>query len=331
MLTIHTCGQPSGYAPRDLATDELPAHVAWIDLLQPSADEAAFVRRTTHLELPDQDQLSEVETSSRLRSVEHALHLSLDVAYKTQAGEIRTTPLGLILSADRLVTIRYEELKSFDTFRERVEKGDLADPSAAGIFVAMLEALVDRLADALEEVGHDLDRLSNRVFGAGKESELGRFAKKQADARLRATLRQLGRQRQLLSKVRGTLLGIGRIVPFVEGEGKDWLPAAVGSRFGSLKQDVVSLDEYEVHISEKVQFLLDAALGLISIEQNDTFRILTIVSVVGIPPTLVASMYGMNFKHMPELDWAWGYPYGLTLIALSAIAPLLYFRHRGWF
>jgi len=90
------------------------------------------------------------------------------------------------------------------------------------------------------------------------------------------------------------------------------------------------LVDFEAHLSSKSQFLLDAILGFINTEQNDIFRVLTIVSVIGIPPTLIASMYGMNFHDMPELRWRWGYPYGLTLIALSALAPILWFKRRGW-
>jgi magnesium transporter len=94
---------------------------------------------------------------------------------------------------------------------------------------------------------------------------------------------------------------------------------------------VVSLSDYETHLSDKVQFVLDAVLGYISIEQNDLFKVLTIVSVVGVPPTLLAGIWGMNFKNMPELSWAWGYPLSWLAIVLSAILPLVWFKRRGWF
>ena len=109
------------------------------------------------------------------------------------------------------------------------------------------------------------------------------------------------------------------------------MPTELKPRLETLRQDVASLNDYDAHLLNKVQLLLDATLGLINIDQNNIIKVLTIVSVVGVPPTLVASMYGMNFEHMPELHWAWGYPYGLALIALSAILPLLWFKWRGWF
>ena len=111
---------------------------------------------------------------------------------------------------------------------------------------------------------------------------------------------------------------------------KDWVPAELKQRIKTQRSDIASLNDYEMHLTNKVQLLLDATLGLINIEQNNIIKVLTIVSVVGVPPTLVASMYGMNFKGMPELDWAWGYPYALTLILVSAVGPLLWFKKRGW-
>jgi magnesium transporter len=143
-------------------------------------------------------------------------------------------------------------------------------------------------------------------------------------------LRKIGRAGDLTSKIRNSLLGLGRMVPYVAGLGATWLAAEVKPHLETLRQDIVSLNDYDAHLSNNVQLLLDATLGLINIEQNNIIKVLTIVSVVGVPPTLVASMYGMNFRHMPELDWAWGYQYGLVLIALSAILPLLWFKLRGW-
>jgi magnesium transporter len=329
MLTVHTCRSPG--ALDAAVSGDHPRHgCVWLDVLRPTAEDAETVLRTTGLTLPTLAELSEVESSSRLRSEGEAIYLSLPVCYRTPAGDARTTPLGLIITAERLVTIRFEELKAFDAFRQRIDKGELGHPSTVGIFVALLEAIVDRLADILEEAGGDLDQVAEGVFGRDKDPARAPAGSKVQDAQLRGTLKRIGRDGQLIAKVRSTLLGVGRIVPYVQGEARHWFPPEALPRLDTLRQDVASLDEYETHLSDKVQFLLDAALGLISIEQNDTFRVLTIVSVVGIPPTLVASMYGMNFKNMPELNWAYGYAWGLGLIALSAIIPLIYFRVKGW-
>jgi magnesium transporter len=148
---------------------------------------------------------------------------------------------------------------------------------------------------------------------------------------LRVLLRRVGHNGDLVSKIRDSLLGISRMVPFVLSLGGEWLPGDVKPRLETVRQDVASLNDYDEHLANKVQLLLDATLGMINIEQNNIIKVLAVVAVVGVPPTLVASMYGMNFKFMPELDWAWGYPYGLAVIAVSAILPLLWFKWRGWF
>jgi magnesium transporter len=147
---------------------------------------------------------------------------------------------------------------------------------------------------------------------------------------LHNTLIDVGNAGERLSRIRSSLLSLQRIIPFVSEPKRDWVTNNIRSRLKSAQMDLVSLTDYETHLSGNTQFLLDAVLGLINTKQNDIFTVLTIVSVVGIPPTLVASIYGMNFKNMPELDWSWGYQFGLALIALSTILPILWFKRRGW-
>jgi magnesium transporter len=152
----------------------------------------------------------------------------------------------------------------------------------------------------------------------------------QETANLRQLLRRVGGAGDLLSKIRDTLLGSARMVPFVTNGAAAWLEEPLKPRLGVLRADIASLGDQALFMTNKVQLLLDATLGLVNIEQNNIIKVLTIVSVVGVPPTLIASMYGMNFKYMPELSWTWGYPYGLALIAVSAVLPLLWFKWRGW-
>ena len=147
---------------------------------------------------------------------------------------------------------------------------------------------------------------------------------------LRDTLVEIGDMGERLSHIRDTLLVLQRAVPFVAEHGDGWMETAVKARLKMAGNDVQSLNDYEVHLTDKIQFLLDADLGFINTEQNDLFKVLTIASVVGIPPTFVASMYGMNFHNMPELSWAWGYQWGLFLIVLSTVLPIVWFKWRGW-
>jgi magnesium transporter len=324
MLILHARNGEIREAAADLGATTLAPDIAWIDLQQPTANEAAFVERATGLRVPTFEDLSEIETSSRVRTEDGVLYLSAPLVHRANAEDPQTTPVGYVLSLERLLTVRFEPLTAFSTF-EKAARGGPAE-----IFVGLIDAIVDRLADVLERIAAELDMLSHRLFRANPAGPRHyRPAREAAD--LRGILRRVGANGDLVSKIRDSLLGLARIVPYVAGTCAGWLPDTVKTRLDTVRQDLASLSDYDTHLVNKVQLLLDATLGLINVEQNNIIKVLTIVSVVGVPPTLVASLYGMNFKHMPELDWAWGYPYGLALIAISAVAPLLWFRWRGWF
>jgi magnesium transporter len=322
--TTHRCEQLTELADATLAPD-----IVWLDLHNGTAAEISFVERATGLKVPTLEELSEIETSSRLYSENGALFLSAPVIHNSQSHEPTTTPVGFILTATRLVTIRFAELPPFATFMERAAKGGLAHPSSSGAFVGIIEAIVDRAADILERIGSELDAVSREVFRPAEKRPKRRRPARE-DANLRETLRGVGRAGDLVSKIRDSLLGIGRIVPYVTALTAEWMPAEMKPRLKSVRADIASLSDYDAYITSKIQFLLDATLGLINIEQNNIIKVLTVVSIVGVPPTFVASFYGMNFKHMPELDWDWGYPYGIALIVVSAVLPLVWFRLRGW-
>jgi magnesium transporter len=331
MLALYSNRGVRSEPPADLAGAALPPEIVWIDVLNPAAGESGFIERTTGLAVPSLAELSEIESSSRLRAVDGALYLSAPLIYSAEPDQPIATPVGFVLTRDQLITVRFAELPSFAALGKQTAPHNGAPLASAGVFSRLMEAIVDRLADALERSAGELDTLSHRLFRAGPAAPLSRLRSAGESADLRAILRRVGHHGDLASKIRDSLLGIGRIVPFVASTAAEWLPADVKPRLETLRQDIASLNDYDAHLVNKVQLLLDATLGLINIEQNNIIKVLTIVSVVGVPPTLVASMYGMNFKHMPELDWAWGYPYGLALIAASAILPLLWFKWRGWF
>lgn len=330
MLTLyHSCVE-HGEHPADLAKAGLPASVAWIDLLKPEPDEVAFVERTTGLDVPSIGDLSEIESSSRLRNRNGAIYLSAPLIYRADSDQPLTTPVGFVLTRERLITVRFEILASFDAFANRDLAAERDPLTGAAVFAGIMDAITDRLADVLENIAAELDDLSHRLFHNPATEPAARRPPARESADLRIILRRVGHSGDLASKIRDSLLGIGRIVPYVLSLAAEWLPSEIKPRLETVRQDVLSLSDYDAHIVNKVQLLLDATLGLINVEQNNIIKVLTIVSVVGIPPTLVASMYGMNFKNMPELDWSWGYPYGLALIALSAILPVAWFKWRGW-
>jgi len=300
--------------------------VSWLDLLDPTNEERAGVESKFGLALPSREALSEVESSSRISEENGVLFLSMPIVSRAHAFDEAPSPVGFILTRDVLVTIRYTQLRSFDTVAAKFSKND-APESSVETFAALVDEMVDLNADMLEGIAAELDAVSRSIFLKARSRR--RHITRSNDA-LHDTLMDVGNAGERLSRIRSTLLGLQRIVPFACEPARDWIPDAMRSRLKSAQGDLVSLTDYETHLSGKVQFLLDAVLGFINTKQNDIFTVLTIVTVVGIPPTLVASIYGMNFKNMPELDWAWGYQFGLTLIVLSTVVPILWFRWRGW-
>jgi magnesium transporter len=310
------------------ATEIAPgsARPIWVDLLDPTPEEKARVGAAFHLRIPSRARLEEVESSSRVHADGSVLYLSMPLLLAEGQPDPRPVPLGFVLTPDVLVTVRFSEVRAFDELRTRLERGERLESSAAG-FATLIESMVDFGADALEGISGQLAGLSQRVFTdhVGRPKHARRM-----NRALRHNLVTVGLAGERLSQIRETLLGMQRIATFTSEAGCEWLNARLRERLRTTKHDLSSLADFEIHLSGKAQFLLDAILGFINTQQNETFKVLTIVSVVGIPPTLIASMYGMNFRHMPELEWVWGYPYALVLIALSIIVPIVWFKWRGW-
>lgn len=310
MLTVH----PPEAALKD---------AFWIDLLDPTPEEVEAVRAAVGLTAPTREDLSEIENSSRLRVLGACLSLSMPILSRAETDEPELTPMGFLLNAKVLVTVRFARLRAVDS--SAAEAACLADPTSVNVFVTLLEAIVDRAADLLEAAGAELDSLSRQTFRGAEGAR-----PKRATPTLRATLAQMGRLGDRLGQIRASLLGVGRMVPFTTEVAKDWIGPGYQSRLGAVRADMLSLADYLSFLEGKNQFLLDAVLGFINTEQNDLFKILTIVSVVGVPPTLVASVYGMNFAYMPELHWKLGYPFALGLIVLFTVAPMAWFKWKDW-
>jgi len=299
--------------------DDLGA-ATWIDLLEPTPEEVERVSRATGLRVPSEHTISEIESSSRLGFDNRAYYVSTPLVAPRDDGDLVLTPVGFVLSSHVLLTVRFSPLPSFDAAHE----GCSGQPprTAEEAFLRIFEIVVDRSADGLERAGAECDDLSRGAFrGAARSAP---------SHNLNATLRRVGGVADRMSHVRDGLLGLGRIVAFVMDSGFEGAPTVSAARMKAVRADVASLTEYEAHLSGKVQFLLDATLGLINIEQNEIVKTLTIASVVGIPPVLVAGIYGMNFRFMPELDWRLGYPMAIALVVISALLPLLWFKRRGW-
>ena len=188
------------------------------------------------------------------------------------------------------------------------------------LLAALLDAVIDRIADVLEHVAAAVDALSQSVFAAAERTTPRDF---------RALLVQIGHKGDLVSKTRETLGSLGRLLRFYGATSESKTVKDVKARLKTLNRDVLSLTDYVGFLSAKITFLLEATLGMISIEQNNTIKIFSVVAFVFLPPTLIASIYGMNFNAMPELSWPWGYPLALLAMIASAVAPYLFFKRRG--
>ncbi len=299
---------------------ELSAAV-WIDLLQPTAEEIARVQGTTGLRVPSERQISEIESSSRLGFEAGAFYLSAPLVAPSADGHLTPSPVGFVLSPRVLLTIRFAPLASLDA--AHAEATARTPESAEQALLGIFELVVDRAADGLEQAGAACDQLSRAAFHGGS-------GRAKVASKLGAALRQIGDAADRISHLRDELLGLGRIAGYVEESGIAEAPRVSATRLKAIRADIASLTDYEAHLAGKVQFLLDATLGFINIEQNEIVKTLTIASVVGIPPVLIAGIYGMNFRVMPELRWVLGYPMALALIAVSGLLPLWWFKRRGW-
>jgi magnesium transporter len=233
-------------------------------------------------------------------------------------------PVTFLLHRDRLVTLRYIEPRAFDLFSQRAQGEPLSVASAEAVLAGLLDAVVDRLADALEFARREIDRISHSVFRAPRQSG-------NEENGLQHVLTAIGRNGQLLSLIRESITGLQRLVLFWQhNSGRLGVVAELADALDTLRGDLASLADHAAFLAHDVNFLLDATLGFINIEQNHIIKIFSVLAVLFLPPTLVASIYGMNFESMPELSWPFGYPLALALMVLSAALPWRWFRRRGW-
>ena len=297
----------------------------WIDLLDPTEDEAQRVQSAHGVRVPPRKELEEIESSSRLSRDGNVLYMNMPIATVDDVGTLMPSPVGFVLSENVLVTIHFVGLHTAAAVLAQLD-AEKKPVTSVDVFALLMEAIVDYSADQLEEIAGDLTGISQQVF---RRTDTRRDIKR-ISSLLRRMLSEIGYAGEYLSHIRESLLGLQRIISYTLDTCKDWNSKDFLDRLETAQHDLKSLIDYQIHLSDKAQFLLDANLGFINTQQNDIFKVLTIVSVVGIPPTLIASMYGMNFHFMPELSWHWGYAYGLALIALSTIVPILWFKWRGW-
>ncbi len=298
----------------------------WFDLLNPTREEELLVEDMLGIDAPTREDMQEIELSSRLYSESDAVFMTATVLVHMDSVTPTAAPITFVLKGDRLLTLRYADPRPFTTFAARAQRPTSGYTTGSLIFTGLLEAFVNRIADVLEEMGTQIDSLSAQVFVERSD--------KLKNTDFKDTLRLLGRKGDLCSKARESLISLTRLTHYAsDALDVSHLPQAkdVKNRLMAIDRDVTSMLDHVSFLNSKVAFLLEATLGLINIEQNAIIKLFSVVSVALMPPTLIASIYGMNFKTMPELNWTWGYPLAIALMLVSALVPFIYFKKRGWY
>jgi magnesium transporter len=298
----------------------------WIDLACPTEAEEDAVEAALALDIPTREDMQEIEVSSRIYREGGVLFLTAQIVASHEARETEIGPVTFVVRPDRLVTVHYHHPGSLKYFADWAARHDTALASGLDTLLALLEAVVDRLADILEAEARKHDSLSKAIFLAHRPSGKAET--------LPVVLQRIGRAEDLNAKVRESLGTLLRMVVYLattaEQAGGPALGTGEKATAQVLLEDIRSLREVAGAQSEKVRFLLDATLGVINIRQSDVIKIFSVVAFVFLPPTLIASIYGMNFKYMPELEWSWGYPMAVGLMVLSALVPYFLFRWKKW-
>lgn len=298
--------------------------LVWIDIECPSAEEERALETLLGINLPTSDELKDIEPSSRLYRENGAIYMTANVVWRSATEEPQSTPISFILSDDKLITIRYSEPRSFVTFAAYAERHAETRANGAHVMMGLVESIVDRTAEILERMGAESDAISTTVFRMKNKST------PQTSASLRELLARLALAHNLVSKARESLVSLGRMISFCSAVYDAKGDQQIREHVRSVSRDIQSLTDHASHLAQTTGFLQDAALGLINLEQNEIIKIFSVAAVMFLPPTLVASVYGMNFDFMPELRWPLGYPFAIVVMVVSAVFPFWYFRRRGW-
>lgn len=301
---------------------EIRPETVWIDLLDPTPAEEGSVEGKLQIDVPTRAEMREIEASNRFYQENGAHFMTSFVIYAKDADTATTSNVTFILSGQRLVTVRYGEPKAFPLFAEKACKGDLPCASGPYIMAGLLEVIVQRQADLIEKVQDEVENLAPQIFDL-KSMGRGR--------RLESVLKTIGKEGDIVSRAQESSTSLHRTLHYFADAARERNEdARLISRIEVISRDINSLGDSLRSMSGRTNFLLDATLGMIANEQNQIIKLFSVMSVMLMPPTLVASVYGMNFKLMPELDWRLGYPFALALMFISALIPFIYFRRKGW-
>lgn len=322
---------PDGMSTTDAANPELLSKAVWIDLLNPLPEQVSAVENALHIRLPTRSQAKEIEVSSRLYLQDDALFMTATVVTGAYTARVETNPVTFVYQSARLITLRYAEPTPFATFTAKFQHHPATFATAEKVLIGLLDEIVNRLADILETVSDDLNSVSHVVLtGAGAASPNFGPSAKQTKVNYTLTLNQIGLNGERTASVRESLVSLQRVSRFIGEVSAGNATQPLDEHWHTIRMDILDLTDHATFLSDKVTFALDATLGRINNEQNMIIKLFSVLAVVLLPPTLIASIYGMNFENIPELSWQYGYPYALLMMLISAILPYLFFKRRGW-
>jgi magnesium transporter len=324
------------YAEENFRLVEVPAmaeaqRLVWIDMLEPSDEEEAFVESLIGIEIPTRDEQHDIEISSSLYQEKGAVYATASLVVQNEDMEPEIHRVSFILSDKVLITLRYVDPKSFRNFTAKVQVTPSECQTGPKIMIQLLEVIIARLADILEQATHAIDNTSKQVFH--RPQTVKKKRKKLPSAStidFEDMLNQIGTTGDLISKISESLVSFARLTGYLEQTPVYREHTHDRHHLDVILKDLISLRDYSDSLSDKITFLLDATLGMIGIEQSNIIKIFSVAAVLFLPPTLIASIYGMNFAHMPELIMPWGYPFAIVLMAAAAWLPYRYFRKKGW-
>ena len=319
-------GPGTNDAPADLnGAGAKISKAVWIDLLEPTREEEQLVERLIGTNVPTREEMQEIEPSSRLYQRNGATFMTVSVLYGVHGRKPSTDPISFILTRDHLVTIRYVDPAPFINFAQNCRAEESLAGNPLTVLTHILEAIVDRLADEFEETGRDLEAISAHIFERKTRRE-----RRNPELHYEALMLRIGAAGRLIARARESSVSTSRMLSFLAAQELVAAQPAEQRQLQSIAEDLRALGDHSNFLAENLNFLLDASLGMISLEQNLVMKIFSVVAVVLMPPTLIAGIYGMNFRHMPELSWVGGYPWAVGLMLASAIFPYLFARRRGW-
>ncbi len=296
----------------------------WIDLLEPSPEEERHVESELGIDVPTREEMREIESSNRLFEEDGAVYLTATIVTKLDTSLPQNSQVTFILKDGRLITNRYTDPLPFRRFASYAERHGNACASGSAVLAGLVEALVNRVADVIERVSADLDSISAEVFTRPSGRRRG------AQRDFRAVLERVGQSGELIGKTRESLVSLGRALAFAQQSTALALTNDVRTRYRTLSRDIIALSDHASFLGSNVSFILDATLGMISIDQNNILKIFSVVTVFLLPPSVIGAIYGMNFEHMPWLHAQWGFPVALCLMVASAVIPYVLFKRRGW-